>query len=117
MARSAIDKIPSGPQLDALTAQKVLAGRTFTSTKVRLLARSGIRLVTLAISQGALLFDHPVRAYLIEGQMKQIGRLDRYQKELSKITHAKNVLLSEPPRINVAGQRSKLWGSTDKSFH
>jgi len=23
--------------------------------------------------------------------MKQLGRLDRYQKELSKITHAKNV--------------------------
>jgi len=34
---------------------------------------------------------NPIHAYLIEERMRQLGRLDRYQKELSKITHAKNI--------------------------
>ena len=38
MPRSAIDKIPSGPKLDALTAEKVFGGRTFTKHEVRLSA-------------------------------------------------------------------------------
>jgi hypothetical protein len=33
----------------------------------------------------------PTHAYLIERQMKQLGRLDRYQKELAKITRARNI--------------------------
>ena len=34
---------------------------------------------------------NPIHAYLIKERMRQLGRLDRYQKELSKITHAKNI--------------------------
>ena len=33
----------------------------------------------------------PVLAYAIDERMKQLGRLDRYQKELSKITRAKDI--------------------------
>jgi len=55
---------------------------------------------------------NPVHAYLIEERMKQLGRLDRYQKELSKITHAKNVPLNGPRRINVPGAAIKAVGNT-----
>jgi len=33
----------------------------------------------------------PVLAYAMDERMKQLGRLDRYQKELSKITRAKDI--------------------------
>jgi hypothetical protein len=32
---------------------------------------------------------NPVHAYSIEDRMKQLGRLDRYQKELAKVTRPK----------------------------
>ena len=34
---------------------------------------------------------NPLHAYAIEDRMKQLGRLDRYQKELAKITHANDI--------------------------
>jgi hypothetical protein len=34
---------------------------------------------------------NPVLAYSIEDRMKQVGRLDRYLKELSRIARAKNI--------------------------
>jgi hypothetical protein len=46
----------------------------------------------------------------------KLGRLDRYQKELSKITHAKNVPLNGPRRINVAGAAIKAVGQYGRSF-
>lgn len=58
---------------------------------------------------------NPLHAYGIEERMKQLGRLDRYQKELSKITHAKNVPSEWAPRISVVELRSKLWGSMARS--
>jgi hypothetical protein len=33
----------------------------------------------------------PVLAYANDERMKQLGRLDRYQKEFAKITRAKNI--------------------------
>ena len=46
MTNKALDKIPSGPKLDALTAEKVFGWKMFISMKVRLSVRSRIRLVT-----------------------------------------------------------------------
>jgi hypothetical protein len=45
MAKKAPDKIPAGPKLDELTAERFSAGKAFTSMKVRLSVRSRIRLV------------------------------------------------------------------------
>jgi hypothetical protein len=48
MAQSAIDKVPPGPKLDALTAEKFLAGETSISmmTEMDSTAKDRIRLVT-----------------------------------------------------------------------
>jgi hypothetical protein len=34
---------------------------------------------------------NPLHLYSVENRMKQVGRLDRYEKELSKITRSKNI--------------------------
>jgi hypothetical protein len=34
---------------------------------------------------------NPLHSYSVENRMKQLGRMDRYQKELSKITRSKNI--------------------------
>jgi hypothetical protein len=47
--------------------------------------------------------------------MKQIGRLDRYQKELASITHAKDIPSDWLRRINVAEPPSKLSASTARA--
>jgi len=42
-------------------------------------------------------------AYAIDGQMRKLGRLERYNKELAKITKAKNL----PPEWATPEQRSR----------
>jgi hypothetical protein len=34
---------------------------------------------------------NPLHSYSVENRMKQLGRLDRYRKELSKITHNQSI--------------------------
>ena len=45
----------------------------------------------------------PVLAYAIDDRMKQLGRSDRYQKELGKITRAKKL----PPEWATPEQRAR----------
>jgi hypothetical protein len=47
--------------------------------------------------------------------MKQLGRMDRYEKELSKITRSKNIP-SDWASPEPAEPRSKLLDSTARSF-
>jgi hypothetical protein len=91
MARSAIDKIPSGPQLDALTAQKVFGWKNVHKHEGSLVGKKQDKAGHWRLAKVPYYSTNPVHAYLIEERMKQLGRLDRYQKELSKITHAKNI--------------------------
>jgi hypothetical protein len=91
MAKSAIDKIPPGPKLDALTAEKVFGWQNVHKHEGALVGKRQDKAGRWRLAKVPYYSTNPVHAYLIEGQMKQIGRLDRYQKELSKITHAKNV--------------------------
>jgi hypothetical protein len=91
MARSAIDKIPSGPQLDALTAQKVFGWKHVHKHEGALVGKKQDKAGRLRLAKVPFYSTNPVHAYLIEDRMKQLGRLDRYQKELFKITHSKNI--------------------------
>jgi hypothetical protein len=91
MARSAIDKIPAGPQLDALTAQKVFGWRNVHKHEGGFVGNKQDRAGRWRLAKVPYFSTNPLHAYPIEERMKQLGRLDRYQKELSKITHAKNV--------------------------
>jgi hypothetical protein len=91
MAQSAIDKIPPGPKLDELTAEKVFGRKNVHTHKGSLVGKKQDKAGHWRLAKVPYYSTNPVHAYLIEGRMKQLGRLDRCQKELSKINHAKNV--------------------------
>jgi hypothetical protein len=55
-------------------------------------------------TQGPTLFNQSFNASGIAERMNQLRRLDRYQKELAKITRARNIpARTGLPRISVAG--------------
>jgi hypothetical protein len=117
MAQSAIDKIPPGPKLDALTAEKVFGWKSIHAHKDRpgLYGKRQGKLGHWRRANVPNFSTNPINAYAIEGRMKELGRLDHYTKELAKITKAKTFPLNGLRRINVVGQRSKLWVSTVES--
>jgi hypothetical protein len=93
MAQSAIDKVPPGPKLDTLTAEKVFGWKNVHHHNDRggLYGKRQDKLGHWRLAKVPPYSTNPLHAYAIEERIKQVGRLDRYQKELSKITHAKNV--------------------------
>jgi len=93
MAQSAIDKIPPGPKLDALTADKVFGWRNVHQHNDRggLYGKRQDKLGHWRLAKVPNYSTNPLHSYPIEERMKQLGRLDRYQKELSKITQATNI--------------------------
>jgi hypothetical protein len=74
MTNKALDKIPIGPKLDALTAEKIFGWRNVHQHK----DRGGLGHWRL----GKVLnySTNPAHAYSIDERMEQIGRFDRYQK-------------------------------------
>jgi hypothetical protein len=93
MAQMAIDKIPSGPRLDALTAEKVFGWRNVHQHDDRdgFYGKRQDKLGRWRLVKVPNYSTNPLHAYPMEERMKQLGRLDRYQKELSKITQATNI--------------------------
>jgi hypothetical protein len=91
MPQSAIDKIPQGPKLDALTAERIFGWKNVHKHEGALVGKKQDKAGRWRLAKLPYYSTNPVHAYLIEERMKQLGRLDRYQKELSKITRAKNI--------------------------
>jgi hypothetical protein len=91
MAQSAIDEIPPGPKLDALTAEKVFGWKNVHKHEGALVGKKQDKAGHWRLAKVPYYSTNPVHAYSIEDRMKQVGRLDRYQKELSKITRSKNI--------------------------
>jgi hypothetical protein len=91
MAQSAIDKIPPGPKLDALTAEKVFGWKNVHAHDGELYGKRPDKLGRWRSAKIPTYSTEPIHAYSIEERMDQVGRLDRYQKELAKITRARNI--------------------------
>ena len=91
MANKAPDKIPSGLKLDALTAEKVFGWKNVHKHEGALVGKKQDKAGHWRLAKVPYYSTNPVHAYSIEDRMKQVGRLDRYQKELSKITRSKNI--------------------------
>jgi hypothetical protein len=93
MAQSAIDKIPAGQKLDAITAEKVFGWRNIHQHTDRggLYGKRQDKIGHWRLAKVPNYSTNPLHAYSIEDRMKQVGRLDRYQKELSRITRAKSI--------------------------
>jgi hypothetical protein len=93
MAQSAIDKIPAGQKLDAITAEKVFGWKNIHQHTDRggLYGKRQDKIGHWRLAKVPNYSTNPLHAYSIEDRMKQVGRLDRYQKELSRITRAKSI--------------------------
>jgi hypothetical protein len=93
MAQSAIDKMPAGQKLDAITAEKVFGWKNIHQHTDRggLYGKRQDKIGHWRLAKVPNYSTNPLHAYSIEDRMKQVGRLDRYQKELSRITRAKSI--------------------------
>ena len=94
MARSSIDKIPPGPKLDALTAEKVFGWKNVHKHNDRgggLYGKRQDKVGHWRLAKVPNYSTNPFHAYSIDDRVKQLGRLDRYHKELSRITRSKNL--------------------------
>jgi hypothetical protein len=115
MVQSAIDKIPPGPKLDALTAEKVFGWRNVHQHNDRggLYGKRQDKLGHWRLAKVPNYSTNPLHAYPIEARMKQLGRLNRYQKELSKITQATNIpseWASPDQRCRAAVKATRQYG-------
>ncbi len=91
MAQSAINKIPPGPKLDALTAEKVFGWKNVHKHEDGFVGKKQDKAGRWRLAKVPYFSTNPLHAYAIEERMKQLRRLDRYQKELAKLTRSKNI--------------------------
>jgi hypothetical protein len=91
MARSALDNIPPGPKLDALTAEKVFGWQKVHKHQGALVGKKQDKAGHWRRAKVPNYSTNPLHSYSVENRMKQLGRSDRYQNELSKITRSKNL--------------------------
>jgi hypothetical protein len=91
MTQTAIDRIPPGPKLDALTAEKVFGWKNVHKHEGTLVGKKQDKAGRWRLAKLPYYSTNPVHAYLIEERLKELGRLDRYLRELSKITRVKNI--------------------------
>jgi hypothetical protein len=89
MPQSAVDKIPPGPMLDALTAEKVFGWKNVHKHEGSLVGKKQDKAGHWRLAKVPYYSTNPVHALSVDDRMKQLGRLDRYQKELAKISRSK----------------------------
>ena len=103
MAQKTPDKTPSGPQLDILTAQKVFGWKNVHQHDGEIVGKKQDKAGRWRRARVPSFSTNPILAYAIDDRMKQLGQSERYQKELAKITRAKNL----PPEWATPEQRAR----------
>jgi len=95
MANKTLDKIPPGPELDALTAEKVFGWRNVhqNNDKGGLYGKRQDKRGNWRPAKVLNYSTNPTHAYSIDERMEELGRSDRYEQELSKITRSNKIPL------------------------
>jgi hypothetical protein len=91
MRQWAIDKIPPGPKLDALTAERVFGWKNVHKHEGSLVGKKQDKAGHWRLAKVPYYSTNPIHAYSIEDRMKQLGRLDQYLRELFRMTRSKNI--------------------------
>ncbi len=91
MAQSAIDKIPPGPKLDALTAEKVFGWKNVHKHEGSLVGKKQDKAGHWRQAKVPYYSTNPLHGYSVENRMKQLGRMDHYLRELSRLTRATSI--------------------------
>ena len=91
MAQLDVDKVPAGPELDALTAERVFGWKSLHGQKHD---PRGKRPDKLGRWRSARVPDYstdPTYAHEIEERMRHLGLFAPYTKELTRMTRAKGL--------------------------
>ena len=107
MAIKTPDKIPSGPQLDILTAQKVFGWKNVHRHDGEIVGKKQDKAGRWRSAKVPSYSTDPVLAYAIDEideRIKQLGKSEPYQKELAKITRVKKL----PPEWATPEQRARV---------
>ena len=91
MAQSAIDKIPPGPKLDALTAEKVFGWQKVHEHQGSLVGRKQDKAGRWRLTKVPRYSTNVGHAYDIEDQLKRLGRFDQYWKELQRYARSTSI--------------------------
>ena len=91
MATKVPNKIPPGPELDALTAQRVFRWKNVHKHDGALVGKKQDKAGHWRSAKVPHFSTDPVNAYAIDERMKQLGRSEQYAKELSRIAPAKKI--------------------------
>ena len=86
-----VAKIPSGPDLNALVAKRVMGWKDVQRRDGRYWGRKQDKAGRWRRAVVRNYCQNPADAYLIDERIKQLGLSQRYIRELTKITHAKKV--------------------------
>jgi hypothetical protein len=84
-------KMSAGTKLDALVAKEVFGWKNLQHHAASLYGKRADKLGRLRTAKVPNYSTNPVHAYVIEPRMKQLGLLNGYNRELSKMTHAKSI--------------------------
>jgi hypothetical protein len=82
-------KIPSGAELNALIAERVMGWRNVQREDGRYWGRKQDKAGRWRRTAVQNYCENPADAYLIDERIKQLGLWEKYRKELTKITRAK----------------------------
>lgn len=91
MAQLDVDKVPAGPELDALTAERVFGWKELHGQKHDLRGKRPDKLGRLRSARVPDYSTDPTYAHEIEERMKDLGLFELYTKELLRITRAKGL--------------------------
>jgi hypothetical protein len=91
MANKAPGKIPPGPKLDALTAEEVFGWQKVHKQLGALVGRKQDKAGCWRRGKVPTYSTNPLHSYSVANRMKHLGRIDRYERELSKLTRSENI--------------------------
>lgn len=84
-------KVPSGPELNALVAERVMGWKNVQREDGHYWGRKQDKAGRWRRATVRNYCENPADAYLVDERIKQLGLAKNYVKELAKITHAKKI--------------------------
>jgi hypothetical protein len=92
MAKSIdVDKVPAGPKLDALVAEKVMGWKDLEPQRDRYWGKKQDKAGRWRRAAVEDYSYEPSASYQIDERMRELGLFDRYEQELAKIAHARDL--------------------------
>jgi hypothetical protein len=106
MTNKALDTIPPGQQLDTLTAEKVFGWQKVHKHQGALVGKKQDKAGRWRLAKVPYYSTNPFHSYSVENRMKQLGRMDRYEKNSARSLAPKTFHPIGLHRINAVGLRS-----------